>query len=118
MNQTHKIFLDDCRNPLGTDWTIVRNSNEFKALLDKICNEMKDWIDTVSFDYELNELNWNGLGCFKVLYKRCIKYGFPMPKIIVHSGYPGVEKYFKSVADSFEMRTDQKINFQYLPRFI
>jgi len=116
MKQTKKIFLDDWRRSPDDSWIPVESSLEFLETLNQILEEDEDWIDTVSFDYDLRETHWNGLSCFKILTKRCIKYGLPMPKIIIHSDYPGVDKYFRSVAESYERRTDQKVDFQYKPR--
>ena len=59
-----KIYLDDERNPKGTDWIVVRNLDELERLvyIDK-CFCM---IEEISFDHDLGEEK-NGLDCLKFL---------------------------------------------------
>ena len=92
-----KLFIDDLRDPVGDDWTVVRNSDDaIKAIY------MFDW-DVISLDHDIENFKW--LSFTPVAHFICEKYWIkreresfgvmrPLlgPKIVIHSINPAGAK--------------------------
>lgn len=106
MTDKIKIYLDDVRTPIDSDWVVVRNYDEFVTLIDSI---NWDQIDCISLDHDLGDtammeyyrnvspnytLNYQnitektGLDCAKRLIEICLEKDLKMPQIYVHSANP------------------------------
>ncbi len=103
----HRIFIDDWRKPeskhQGSDWILCTSYEDFEQVLKQII-EKKETISEISFDYDLQDWNYNGADCYKLL-ARCIKDDkkLPLPdKIYVHSEFPKAEEFFRSISMSLE----------------
>ena len=85
----HKIYIDDTRlhEGLTGDWTLVRTYEDFKNLLEGILDTAEEWIEIVSFDYDLSatEQQHNGVDCMLLLFSYLKKYGLPCPTLEAHS---------------------------------
>lgn len=107
-----KIFIDEYRTPEQkyidhTDWTPIKNCNDFVQMMDRLINEKK-WIDSVSFDYQTNNYQIS-LNCFSYLIKTCILKDLKMPNINIHSDVLNIEGIFKSVGSRYEQIMNKKI---------
>jgi hypothetical protein len=101
-----RIYLDDIRTPLNTDWTICRNYDEFVKKVEEVG---LDNIEIISLDHDLGEtaireyfknvtnnyiLDYNnihektGYDCAKWLVEKSIETGINLPIIITHSANP------------------------------
>jgi hypothetical protein len=47
-----KLYLDDLRTPLSSEWSVVRNFDEFVEFIEN--NDLKN-IEVISFDHDLGE---------------------------------------------------------------
>lgn len=103
-----KIFLDDTRQPhhkhSTQDWILCTCYADFESVVNSVLDAKQEWIDEVSFDYILGEIK-RGDDCFQYLLDVCIKYGLNIPKVYVHSEYPGAKSFFDSIAKRLEHRT-------------
>jgi len=103
----HRIYLDDVRTPVSKEsWVVVRNYNEFVAMIQFIGLEN---IDIISLDHDLGEssmveyynnvkknyqLDYNnieektGYDCAKWLVQQSILTDTPIPIIYTHSANP------------------------------
>ena len=103
----YKLYLDDIRNPLQTypnslksDWTVVRNYNEFVKIITE--NGLPEY---VSFDHDLGLEHYahgfhglpptyddytekTGMECAKWLVEYCMNNKKPLPNYFVHSANP------------------------------
>ncbi len=78
-----KIYVDDKRNPVDKDWTIIRSYHDFIFVV----NQSFDEIKLISLDYHLNDPispEKTGLDCAKYLINYCEKNHKPLPRIFVH----------------------------------
>jgi len=104
-----KIFLDDIRQPhhkqQSPNWVLCKTSSDFENVINQLLAVQKEWIEEASFDFMLNE-DKDGNDCFKFLCETCVKFGLPIPKIYVHSEYPGATEYFQRTAKKFEEKLD------------
>ena len=101
-----RIYLDDIRTPLNTDWTICRNYDEFVKKVEEVG---LDNIEIISLDHDLGEtaireyfknvtnnyiLDYNnihektGYDCAKWLVEKSIESEINLPIIITHSANP------------------------------
>jgi hypothetical protein len=101
-----RIYLDDIRTPLNTDWTICRNYDEFVKKVEEVG---LDNIEIISLDHDLGEtaireyfknvtnnyiLDYNnihektGYDCAKWLVEKSIETEINLPIIITHSANP------------------------------
>jgi hypothetical protein len=107
-----KVFIDDIRKPsqkhATPDWILCKNYVDFQNVIDSLLDAQKTWLTEVSFDYMLNDEKY-GDDCFKYLGEVCVRYGLPMPKIYVHSEYPGADKIFINLAKKFEEKIGEPI---------
>lgn len=97
-----KIYLDDVRTPIESDWIVVRNYDDFVAKVNEIGLEN---IETISLDHDLDPsamIEWSkntfatytinydnikektGFDCAKWLIKRW-EEGNPVVKVVIHS---------------------------------
>jgi hypothetical protein len=85
-----KIYLDDVRTPIQSDWVVVRNYDEFVEKVDEIGLEnielisldhdlgdsaMNEWHKNVYYNYELNYDNITektGMDCTKWLDRKSV----------------------------------------------
>jgi hypothetical protein len=115
----YKIFLDDDRNIKWIyrencdDWTLVRNTNEFKDKINEILNKAEDWIDDVSFDYTLKDGIGNGFDCLIWFKNICIKYGLVLPTIHFHSSRTDMYKHFQKVVTDYNELTGNEVKLFY-----
>ena len=110
-----KIFIDDWRKPSsehsnGDTWILCTSYEDFEQVLKQII-EKKETISEISFDYILEDRNYDGADCFKLLARNIHDNKLPIPeKIYIHSEFPNCEKYFKSVAMSLSHRNDVDVD--------
>jgi hypothetical protein len=102
----YKIFLDDVRMPVGDDWHIVRNYDEFVAHIN--LHGLENY-EVISLDHDLGEgamveyytntkpnyeLDYNriaektGMDCARFLVAEAMNKKIPLPTIYVHSANP------------------------------
>ena len=97
-----KIYLDDVRTPIQSDWVVVRNYDEFVEKVDEIGLEnielisldhdlgdsaMNEWHKNVYYNYELNYDNITektGMDCTKWLVETWLD-GYPVVAVVFHS---------------------------------
>jgi len=105
---SYNLFLDDMREPKDCrvypgdksvydteEWVIVRNVEQFKTALRE-----RGVPKLVSFDYQLNDNEGDGLLCAQILYSFCIAHDFEIPEYLVHSSWGGIKKDFKKIFES------------------
>lgn len=101
-----RVYLDDIRTPIDTDWVICRNYEEFVEKVDNIGLEN---IDTISLDHDLGQtsireyfkntsknyvIDYNnihektGYDCAKWLVNKSIEDDIELPPITTHSANP------------------------------
>ncbi len=98
-----KIYLDDVRTPKEGNWTIVRNYDEFKDLIDSIdINEVSlisfdhDLGDTAMMEYFNNTINTGqinydniqektGMDCVNYLIDKILDHNCKIPTLNCHS---------------------------------
>lgn len=102
-----RLYLDDVRTPLGDDWIIARNYEEF---ISTIKFHGLENFDVISLDHDLGEqsmveyytnvknnykLDYNnivdektGYDCCKFLVSESMSKNIPLPQIYVHSANP------------------------------
>lgn len=106
MRQRINIYLDDVRTPTEGDWKVVRNYDEFVALIRLTGLEN---IETISLDHDLGDqamieyytnvkrnytLDYNniiektGYDAAKFLVSESMGKNIPLPQIYVHSANP------------------------------
>jgi hypothetical protein len=101
-----RLYLDDVRTPLATDWVVARNYDEFvKAIklhglgrfelisLDHDLGEgaMVEYYTNVKNNYMLNYNNIDertGMDCCRYLVSESMNEKIPLPQIYVHSANP------------------------------
>jgi hypothetical protein len=106
MEKNVKIYLDDVRTPIDTDWFIARYYDEFTKLINKfgLTN-----IKTISLDHDLGDtameeyytnvkrfrtLNYDnieektGMDCVKFLVNLSLDTNQQLPQIYIHSANP------------------------------
>lgn len=102
INHNIRIYLDDVRTPIDTDWVVVRDYDEFVS---KVLEVGLENIDTISLDHDLGDSamkEWNtnvyhnytldydnitektGMDCTKWLVEKWLD-GLPVCKVMVHS---------------------------------
>jgi hypothetical protein len=106
-NEKKRIYLDDVRTPIGTDWVIVRNYDQFVSTVRLYGLEN---FEVISLDHDLGEesmieyytnvknnyvLNYDnivgektGYDCCKFLVSESMSKKIPLPQIYVHSANP------------------------------
>ena len=105
-NDRLRLYLDDVRIPLGEDWILVRNYDEFVA---KIKLHGLGSFEVISLDHDLGEgamteyytntkknfeLDYNripektGMDCCRYLVSESMNQKIPLPQIYVHSANP------------------------------
>jgi hypothetical protein len=103
----HKIYLDDVRTPKESDWTVVRNYDEFISKIQDIGD--LSLIDVISLDHDLGEtamieyyknvspnytLDYGnirektGMDCTKWLVNYSMDSEQDLPLVVVHSANP------------------------------
>ena len=102
-----RLYLDDVRTPIGTDWVIVRNYEHFVSTIRLYGLEN---FDVISLDHDLGDesmieyytnvknnyvLNYDnivnektGYDCCKFLVSLSMEKNIPLPQIFVHSANP------------------------------
>jgi hypothetical protein len=106
INNKLRLYLDDVRTPLGEDWIIARNYDEFVSII-KLHG--LDKFDVISLDHDLGEgamieyytnvknnymLDYNnieertGMDCCRYLVSESMNEKIPLPQIYVHSANP------------------------------
>jgi hypothetical protein len=115
-NDRLRLYLDDVRIPLGEDWILVRNYDEFVA---KIKLHGLGSFEVISLDHDLGEgamteyytntkknfeLDYNripektGMDCCRYLLSESMNEKIPLPQIYVHSANPiGSENMMKYI---------------------
>lgn len=101
-----KLYLDDWRTPIDTDWLVARNYNEFVILINQHGLEnfsiisldhdlgeeaMQEYFRNVEPNYKLDYSNINektGLDCCKFLVDESMDRNIPLPQVYVHSANP------------------------------
>ena len=105
-NEKIRLYLDDVRTPIGEDWQVVRNYDEFVAHIKLNGLENYDVIsldhdlgDTAMIEYYTNtkphfELDYSriqektGMDCIRFLVAESMNKSIPLPQIYVHSANP------------------------------
>jgi hypothetical protein len=108
MNKDKKrLYLDDVRTPIGEDWLVARNYEQFVAIVR--LNGLENF-DVISLDHDLGdqamieyytnvktnyELNYDnitnektGYDCCKFLVAESMTKNIPLPQIYIHSANP------------------------------
>jgi hypothetical protein len=108
MNKNKKrLYLDDVRTPIGEDWLVARNYEQFVAIVR--LNGLENF-DVISLDHDLGdqamieyytnvktnyELNYDnitnektGYDCCKFLVAESMTKNIPLPQIYIHSANP------------------------------
>ena len=102
-----RLYLDDVRTPLGDDWIVVRNYDEFVSTIK--FNGLENF-DVISLDHDLGEqsmveyytnvknnykLDYNnivdektGYDCCRFLVSESMSKNIPLPQMYVHSANP------------------------------
>lgn len=85
-----KIFLDDIRIPLDSDWNIIKTYNDFVTVIEKI--SFND-IEIISLDHDLGDVGGmegekTGYDAAKWLVDQAISRNQKLPLIKVHSANP------------------------------
>lgn len=98
----NRIYLDDVRTPIETDWVVVRSYDEFVAKVNEIGLEniqyisldhdlgdsaMKEWHTNVYVNYKLDYNNITektGMDCAKWLVEQWLN-GKPVVEVYTHS---------------------------------
>ena len=118
--QTNKklaIFLDDERSPqfvsnkipdFGSyEWVVIRNYFKFTDFVDNNINR----ISLVSFDHDIDSLEWNGKDAADYLLDVCMDNNITLPDFIVHSmnpiGKENIIGLYKNYLDKVEGRVDR-----------
>ena len=102
-----RLYLDDVRTPIGTDWVIVRNYDQFVSTIrlyglekfevisldhDLGDESMIEYYSNVKKNYELNYDNIvnekTGYDCCKFLVAESMTKNIPLPQIYIHSANP------------------------------
>jgi 5-formaminoimidazole-4-carboxamide-1-beta-D-ribofuranosyl 5'-monophosphate synthetase len=104
--QKVRVYLDDIRTPIDTDWVVCRNYDDFVKKVDEIG---LDNISTISLDHDLGEtaireyfknvtnnyiLDYSnihektGYDCAKWLVNKSIEEDIELPQITTHSANP------------------------------
>ena len=97
-----KIYLDDVRTPIQSDWVVVRNYDEFVKKVEEIGLDnieiisldhdlgdtaMNEWHKNVYYNYELNYENITektGMDCTKWLVEQWLD-GKTVVEVVIHS---------------------------------
>ena len=84
------IFIDDIRYPsyikhklnllYPIDWVVIRSYNDFVNILK---TDIK--IDIISFDHDLDSLEYTGMDCLRLLINYFIEKGLKFPDWYVHT---------------------------------
>ena len=118
--QTNKkiaVFLDDERIPQfisnkipnfdSYEWIVIRNYFEFTEFVDKNIGR----ISLVSFDHDIDSLEWNGKDAADYLKDVCMDNNVTLPDFIVHSMNPigkgNIIGLYKNYLDKVEGRKDR-----------
>ena len=94
------IFLDDYRiatevvGHTETPWVTCKDANAFKLQIEQLLEQKTEWIDEISFDFDLG-YGGSGVYCMKYMLEQCAKWGLDVPVMRVHSGYPGARGKFQ-----------------------
>ena len=101
-----RLYLDDVRTPIGDEWVVVRNYDEFVAQIKM--NGLGNF-EVISLDHDLGEgamveyytnvknnymLDYNnieertGMDCCRYLVSESMNEKIPLPQIYVHSANP------------------------------
>lgn len=101
-----RLYLDDVRTPVGDDWIVVRNYDDFVSTI-KLYGLGR--FDVISLDHDLGEgamieyytnvknnymLDYNnidertGMDCCRYLVAESMNEKIPLPQIYVHSANP------------------------------
>jgi hypothetical protein len=102
-----RLYLDDVRTPLDSDWIIARNYEEFVSIIK--FNGLENF-DVISLDHDLGEqsmveyytnvknnykLDYNnivdektGYDCCRFLVSESMSKNIPLPQMYVHSANP------------------------------
>lgn len=106
MQNKLRLYLDDVRTPINTEWIIVRNYEEFVAQINlkglenfELISLDHDLGDTAMIEYYTNvKNNYNldyrnieektGMDCCRFLVAESIHKNIPLPLIYVHSANP------------------------------
>jgi len=102
-----RLYLDDVRTPIATDWVIVRNYDQFVSTIrlyglekfevisldhDLGDESMIEYYTNVKKNYELNYDNIvnekTGYDCCKFLISESMTKNVPLPQIYIHSANP------------------------------
>jgi hypothetical protein len=102
-----RLYLDDVRTPIGTDWVIVRNYDQFVSTIrlyglenfdvisldhDLGDQAMEEYYTNAKNNYQINYENIinekTGYDCCKFLVSESMTKNIPLPQIYVHSANP------------------------------
>jgi hypothetical protein len=101
-----RLYLDDIRTPLGEDWIVARNYDEFVTQikfhglasfevisLDHDLGEgaMVEYYTNVKNNYTLDYNNINertGMDCCRFLISESMTQNIPLPQVYIHSANP------------------------------
>ena len=97
------LWLDDCRNPayhteFDGEIIWVKSFDEFNKYL-----EENGLPDKISFDYSLNDMNYDGISCVKSVICYCEINDLPFPRFSIHSEHPNVYKLRGYINNSIEL---------------
>jgi len=101
-----RVYLDDVRTPIETNWVVVRNYDEFVKFVGETGLEnievisldhdlghsaMREYYNNVSPNYKLDYNNITektGYDCAKWLVEESMKTAVRLPEVVVHSANP------------------------------
>ena len=101
---SYNLFLDDEKIPQtayykdydedyqSLKWEIVRGYNSFVKIIKE-----RGAPTVVSFDYDLNDFEHDGLDCARFLRKYCEENNLTLPVFKVHSNWPGAYGKFNNI---------------------
>jgi len=123
----HKIYLDDVRTPHESDWTIVRNYEEFVDRITQIGDlslievisldhdlgdtAMREYFKNVSPNYTLDYNNITektGMDCTKWLVNYAMDTNQELPLVVVHSANPIGSANMMGYINNFLMNSRKK----------
>jgi hypothetical protein len=118
LNYKTKFMPDNRREYSMSEWTIVRNYDEFtKTLKSKFSEGMFPGL--VSFDHDLADIHYypesraesfeyyeeTGVDCAKFLVQFCIDNDLNLPEFYIHSANPlGAENIYQAMQDYFKFK--------------
>lgn len=121
MTEKLRLYLDDVRTPIDTDWVVARDYDDFVSLItlhgldgfsvisldhDLGPQAMQEYYNNVSPNYTLDYENIQektGYDCCKYLVNESMDKNIPLPQIYVHSANPVGSGYMMGYINNYLM---------------